>query len=100
MSNKWGIPFWLEELVRERDRVCVYCRASFDSAIPKLNASWEHIINDASIITEDNISLCCRGCNASKGQKPLKDWLKSDYCKKKGITADSVAPIIKKAICS
>ncbi|MGY8837888.1 hypothetical protein [Pseudoalteromonas nigrifaciens] len=64
----------------------------------KASASWEHIINDASIITRENIALCCRGCNASKGQKTLSDWLESKYCKERGISPDSVAPIIKQAI--
>ena len=60
--------------------------------------SWEHIINDEKIITRENIALCCRGCNSSKGQKQLSIWLQSKYCKEHGITVESVAPIIKRAI--
>ncbi|WP_417216977.1 hypothetical protein [Alcanivorax sp.] len=100
MANNWNIPADLEQEVRERDRVCVYCRNEFLShkESAKASASWEHIINDASIITRENICLCCRGCNASKGQKKLSDWLLTNYCKERGITADTVAPIIKQAI--
>lgn len=100
MANRWGIPKNLENQIRERDKDCVYCRSKFTEAeISKRSAvSWEHIINDASIITEDNIALCCRGCNASKGQKNLSIWLATKYCKERNITQDSVAPIIKKAI--
>ena len=100
MANNWNIPADLEREVRERDRACVYCGNEFLShkESAKASMSWEHIINDASIITRENICLCCRGCNASKGQKRLSDWLLTNYCKERGINADAVAPIIKKAI--
>ena len=47
------------------------------------------------IVTLENICLCCVSCNASKGSKELTDWFKSPYCIKKGITADSVAIVVK-----
>ena len=100
MANNWNIPTWIEKEVRERDKVCVYCGVKFTPAkiSKKTAASWEHIINDAKIITRENIALCCCGCNASKGQKRLSVWLESAYCKKRGINYKSVAPIVKKAI--
>lgn len=100
MANNWNIPKELEKEVRERDKSCVYCGIKFlpHTQSAKASASWEHIINDASIITRENICLCCRSCNASKGQKQLSIWLKSDYCLNKGITPESVSPIIKQAI--
>jgi len=102
MANNWNIPNWLEQEVRARDKQCVYCGVSFTPAkiSKKTAASWEHIINDAKIITRENICLCCCGCNASKGQKKLSDWLQSKYCADKGITPDKVAPIIKQALAS
>jgi len=42
--------------------------------------------------------LCCCGCNASKGQKGLSLWLRSDYCKTHGIGPGTVAPVIQAAI--
>ena len=100
MANNWNIPAWLEAEVRERHKVCVYCKQAFLSKIDsaKHSASWEHIINDAKIISRENIALCCRGCNASKGQKQLSVWLQSKYCKERGISPETVAPIIKQAI--
>ncbi len=100
MANNWSIPDWLEKEVRERDKACVYCGVEFvaPDVSTKSAASWEHIVNDAKIITRENIALCCRGCNASKGQKKLSVWLQTKYCKVRGITADSVAPIIRQAI--
>lgn len=100
MANNWNIPKWLEDEVRARDKVCVYCSVEFTSVKVSKNttASWEHIINDAKIITRENIALCCCGCNASKGQKQLSVWLQSQYCQERNINKDTVAPIIKQAI--
>lgn len=95
--NWRNIPDWLEEKVKNRDINCVYCRVQFDKSIKKQYPTREHIVNDASIITEDNIALCCCSCNASKWAKNLLDWLNSWYCKNKNINIESVAPVIKKA---
>ncbi len=101
--NKWGIPAWLEREVRERDKECVYCGTPMlDSPTAdgsrKSVATWEHIINDARIITRENITRCCAGCNSSKGQKDLAAWLLSSYCKKRGITKDTVSEVVKNAL--
>ncbi len=100
MANNWNIPDWMEKEVRERDKACVYCGVEFTSShiSKKSSASWEHIINNEQIITRENIALCCCGCNASKGRKVPSMWLQSKYCKERGITPNSVAPIIKHAI--
>jgi len=100
MANNWNIPNWLEKEVRERDKTCVYCGIEFtpSKTSKKTAASWEHIINNAKIITKENIALCCCSCNASKGQKQLSVWLESKYCKERNINQNTVAPIIKQAI--
>jgi hypothetical protein len=101
--NTWGIPAGIEREVRQRDKACVYCgvhmkesRTSRGSR--KAVATWEHIINDASIITRDNIALCCAACNSSKGAKTLLIWLKSTYCISLGINERTVANVVKKAL--
>ena len=97
--NRWNIPDWLEKEVIERDRYCVYCRIPFGSGTRKGSfSSWEHIVNDAKIVTRENIALCCRSCNSSKGAKLLATWLESAYCKRRGITSDSVADIVRCAL--
>lgn len=100
MANNWNIPADLEGEIRKRDKACVYCGNEFLShkESTKASVSWEHIINDASIITLENICLCCRGCNASKGQKKLSVWLQTNYCKERSITLETVSAIIKQAI--
>jgi hypothetical protein len=100
MANNWNIPKWLEEETRSRDKTCVYCGAEFTPSHVSMKtcASWEHIINDTSIITRENIVLCCVSCNASKGQKKLEEWLKSSFCVEKGITESSVATVVQNAL--
>jgi hypothetical protein len=101
--NRWGIPEWLEKEVKKRDRDCVYCgiqliERMFPHGSRKNVATWEHIINDAKIVTLENIARCCSPCNSSKGSKKLSDWMQSDYCKKHRIDKDTVAEVVKKAL--
>jgi hypothetical protein len=98
--NRWNIPAWLEQEVIQRDTSCVYCRISFGQPECRTGGrpSWEHIVNDARIVTRENISLCCRACNSSKGVKLLEVWLESAYCKRRGISRETVAEVVKKAL--
>ena len=101
--NRWGIPGRLEEEIKTRDKACVYCCVQLVESIPfggsrKNSATWEHIINDASIVTRENIARCCVACNSSKGTKKLSDWMHSSYCKNKGISEHSVASVVKNAL--
>ncbi len=101
--NVWNIPDWLEKEVRKRDKYCVYCGVPMIEKMPprgprKAVATWEHIINDASIITRENIARCCVACNSSKGAKKLSEWIHSSYCKSRGITKDTVAEVVKEAL--
>ena len=98
--NRWGIPSEMETVIRERDQACIYCGIVFAATDSRDGsrkglATWEHIVNDASIVTLENIALCCNSCNASKGSKELAVWLSSDYCERKGITKDSVADVVR-----
>jgi len=101
--NDWGIPDWLEEEVRERDKACVYCGVQMIDEMPPKGprgavAMWEHIVNNRHIITRENIALCCVACNSSKGTKELSNWMQSSYCQKRGINKDTVAEVVKKAL--
>lgn len=101
--NKWGIPDWLEKEVKERDKACIYCGIPMIQKMPsrgsrKTVATWEHIINDTRIVTRENIARCCFSCNASKGTKALLQWLQSEYCRKRGITKDTIARVARQAL--
>ena len=48
--NRWGIPAWLEDEVRHRDKTCIYCGIPMvekrnPGGSRKCVATWEHIIN-------------------------------------------------------
>ncbi|GKT09958.1 hypothetical protein [Desulforhabdus sp. TSK] len=101
--SRWAIPDWLEVEVKARDKACVYCGTQLIEQVPpqgprKAVATWEHIINDANLVTRENIARCCVACNSSKGTKRLADWLKSSYCKKHGINKDTVAEVVKDSL--
>ena len=101
--NKWGIPAWLEREVRYRDKKCVYCgilmiESTAADGSRKAVATWEHIINDARIVTRENIARCCASCNSSKGTKKLSLWIESSYCKRRGIGKGTVADVVKQAL--
>jgi len=98
--NRWNIPDGLEREVIERDRRCVYCGVAFapQGTRRRDHPSWEHIVNDARIVTRENIARCCVGCNASKGTKDLAEWLASTYCGMRGITRESVAAVVRAAL--
>jgi hypothetical protein len=103
--NRWRIPDWLEHEVRERDRECIYCRVPLLESTPangsrKTVATWEHIANDARIITRENIARCCAPCNSSKGSKALSAWIESSYCKQRGIGPETVADVVRRALAS
>ncbi len=97
MTNRWGIPKNVEEAVLQRDLVCVYCKREFGSERARTR-SWEHIVNDIGIATLENIALCCVGCNASKGAKPLQVWLDSPGAKRRGVCQATLAPIVLSAL--
>lgn len=44
------------------------------------------------------VTICCFGCNASRNDKPLIEWFKSEYCVERGIDYHSVAEVVKKYI--
>jgi 5-methylcytosine-specific restriction endonuclease McrA len=101
--NNWGIPARLEREVRLRDKECVYCRIPMrESPLPDGlrgdTATWEHIVNNGTLITRENIARCCASCNSSKGTKKLSVWIESSYCKRRGIRPDTVADVVKQAL--
>lgn len=97
MANQWGIPKEVEDAVLGRDLRCIYCACEFSLERAK-KRSWEHIINDINISTLENIGLCCVGCNASKGAKPLAQWLNSPSAARRGISEATLSPVVLAAL--
>jgi len=86
MANNCGIPDWLEGKVRNRDKICVYCRVKMENKPKKNNlsrrATFEHIDNNGQP-TAENIAMCCKLVQREQKNKKLTDWLQTDYCKEK-----------------
>lgn len=99
-ARRWKIPREVALAVLARDIRCVYCGHGFGELQGPRAAwrSWEHIVNDLALVNEDNIALCCVGCNASKGTKTLSAWLNSRYCLTHRIGEQSMAPVALAAL--
>lgn len=99
-ASRWRIPRDIALQVLHRDERCIYCSRAFElPPAPRARCpSWEHIINDGSIVTLSNIALCCVGCNSSKGTKSLLNWLDSSYCRERGISSGSMAAVAVSAL--
>lgn len=85
------------DLVIERDQICIYTGSQFVSGDYALRATVEHIDNDLQNVTADNIGLCTSSSNSSKGQKSLKSWFNSQYCRDRNINYNTVAPVVRRA---
>ncbi len=79
--NRWKIPPALEQEVLARDFACIYCGIQFVPNAPTRGAapSWEHIVNDARIITRENMARCCRSCNRASARGPLPKSRETRY---------------------
>jgi hypothetical protein len=99
-ARRWNIPTELVKEVIRRDAVCVYCRQTFvgPDGPARSRASWEHIVNDLTLITSANIALCCVGCNASKGTLTLRNWLTKEYCSSRRICESTMADVAVSAV--
>jgi len=99
-ATKWKIPSELALRVIGRDIRCIYCNRDFGEPNgPRAAcASWEHIVNDESLVNLANIALCCVGCNASKGTKPLSLWLDAKYCRDRGISRQTISAVARSSL--
>jgi hypothetical protein len=88
---KYKIPDNIADAVIARDKSCIYCRAAWGTNVV---ASWEHIDNDGPT-TEENMALCCKRCNSSKGTKSLGAWLSGQFCADQRIQLGTLAPVAK-----
>lgn len=106
MANKFGIPAEVEEFVRSRDRLCVYCFGKMKSyahtvGSPKDKATIEHLSFNGPFrwnkgLQQVEVAICCQSCNSSRGDRRLTEWFKSEYCLKKNINKTTVAEPVKK----
>lgn len=99
MSNAYGISEQDEQVIRARDKTCVYCgilmKQSPDAMGP-FGATIEHFNNDGPFDEKYNVAICCRRCNSSKGTMKLSAWFMTPYCCGKKINKFTVSMPVKK----
>ena len=64
--------------IRERDKVCVYCRKDFNESIHTDKETFDHLNCDEPL-SLNNTLRCCWSCNSSKRNVPIDkvtDWIK------------------------
>lgn len=94
MSNTYGISDQDERDIRARDKTCVYYRAlmkQYPHAMSASGATIEHFNNNGPFEEKQNLAICCRRCNSSKGTMKLLAWFKTQYCREKKINAKTVS---------
>jgi hypothetical protein len=108
MSKEYGISREDEAEPGARDRACVHCWKVMKSyaeiqagrGTVADQASIEHLNFDGPFYVRDglrkeDIVMCCRGCNSSRGEKKLLEWFRSDYCVSRKINEETVAQVVK-----
>ncbi len=108
MANRFGIPIDIENEIRERDTDCVYCRRQMKSyhqvkGTRGDQATIEHFNLDGPFywshgLEKEDLAICCRGCNSSRGMKKLLEWFETPYCVERNINENTVANPVKKYI--
>ena len=108
MSNRFGISRQDEEEILARDNTCVYCHKTMCSyaEIKAMKGVWsdqatiEHLNCNGPFyckhgLKKEDIVMCCRACNSSRGDRTLPDWFKTDYCRSKNVNEHTVADSVK-----
>ena len=91
MSNRFGIPAEVEQRIRARDTRCVYCEKEFSRDSQGNMPTIEHLDENPPFywqegLREDGLAICCGSCNSSRGNKSLREWFQTPYCRERGIT--------------
>ena len=105
MANRFGIPEEVECRLKLRFKVCAYCRREMREyagvrGCPRDKSTIEHLNRKGPIywrdgLQEEDLVLCCGGCNSSRGTKLLATWFGSVYCRENGISAKTVADEVR-----
>ncbi len=102
MKNNYGLPKDELNKIFERDSVCVYCQKIMtDHTANNPRRDWysiEHLNYLPPWNNSRTVVICCWSCNSSRGNKKIKDWLNSDYCKVRKIKLSTVASAVKKYV--
>jgi len=91
IMNKIKSSLTKEQLQKKREqKKCAYCGL-------KKKLTIEHItpVSKKGEHSEENITMVCKSCNSSKGNKRIIDWLRTTYCRTNNITLDRINEVVK-----
>ena len=102
MKNNYGLNPKDLELLREQHQLCVYCKKRMvPTGSRQSRKDWATIEHLNYLPPWNNINtvvFCCWSCNSSRGNKKIRDWFNSDYCKLKQIRHNNVAEPVRNYI--
>ena len=82
------------DLIRGRDKVCVYSGKVMHSWGPKTpRGDWATIEHLNHLPPWDNhrtVAISCRSCNSSRSDKTHAEWFQTAYCLERGIGSETV----------
>jgi hypothetical protein len=100
--DKYGLKESDKELVRARDKNCVYCHKlmiyPYDLKNRNDSATIEHLNHLPPWNNPKTIAYCCGSCNSSRGKQKIRDWFNSSYCVNRNINFDTVSDAVKRYI--
>jgi len=98
-KNRYGLPEEDLDYIRDRDRACVYCHKTMTPAGsdgPRSDwATIEHLNHLPPWDNPETVAICCWSCNSSRGNRLLRDWFTSPYCRRMGIDRLTVAEPVR-----
>ncbi len=99
MLDQYGLDEKDKEMVRLRDKDCVYCHKNmiypFDVNNRRDSATIEHLNHLPPWNNPKTIAYCCGTCNSSRGRRKIKDWFLSKYCLDKNINFNTVSEPVR-----
>ncbi len=99
MLDKYGLDDKDKEIVRLRDKSCVYCHKNmiypYDVNNRGNSATIEHLNHLPPWNNPKTIAYCCGSCNSSRGRRKIKDWFLSKYCLDNNINFDTVSEPVR-----
>lgn len=102
MKNNYGLNSRELDILRKRDKYCVYCKKPmFKARSNEPRKDWATIEHLNCLPPWNNIKtvvFCCWSCNSSRGNKKILDWFDSGYCKINNIKYNTVAKPVKEYI--
>jgi hypothetical protein len=97
--NRYGLPEKELDRIRRRDLACVYChKTMIPAGSDGPRADWatiEHLNHLPPWDDPETVAICCWSCNSSRGNKPLRAWFTSSYCRARGIDETTVAEAVR-----